>query len=147
MNDNGFQTGGKEFKLSKLDPFKQFHIVRRLGPILGEIIPVAQKLNRMNSDGLSEEEKLAQAAEIARPIMEGLRNLSDKDADYVLFGLLSAVEVKQPESNSWARIVRDGNLMIGNLDLPVMLQAAGRAFAYNLSGFFATAHQISPGIR
>ena len=59
-------------------------------------------------------------------------------------GLLSSVEIKQSAGN-WARIARDENLMIQDLDLGTMLQAAGRAFAYNLAGFFAIAPQTSHG--
>lgn len=143
--DRDFSIGGKEFRLSKLDAFKQFHIVRRLGPILGDVIPVAQKLGGMKEDGLSEQQKLEQFADIAKPILEGLSKLSEADANTVLLGLLSAVEIKQAPVGNWARLARDGNMMIQDLDLPVMLQAAGRAFAYNLAGFFATAHQTSHG--
>lgn len=145
MSDQDFQAGGREFKLSKIDAFKQFHIVRRLGPILGDIIPVAQKLKGMQSEKQTEEEKFESVAQLAKPIMEGLSKLSDQDANTVLLGLLSAVEIKQQPANNWARIVRDGNLMIQDLELPVMLQVAGRAFAYNLAGFFATAPRTSHG--
>lgn len=145
MNERDFQVGGKEFKLSKLDAFKQFHIVRRLGPVLGEIVPVAQKIGSMRNDGGSEEEKLSQAAEIAKPIMDGISKLSDADANFVLLGLLEAVEMKQQPAGNWARIARGGNLMIQTLELPEMLQVAGRAFSYNLSGFFSIAPQTSHG--
>lgn len=144
MSERDFQAGGKEFKLSKIDAFKQFHIVRRLGPILGDIIPVAQKLKGMKTEGQSEDEKFEMIAEIAKPVMQGLSKLSDEDANRVLLGLLSSVEVKQQTGN-WARIARDENLMIQDLELPIMLQVAGRAFAYNLAGFFAIAPQASHG--
>jgi hypothetical protein len=145
MSERDFKAGGREFKLSKLDAFKQFHIVRRLGPILGDIIPVAQKLKGIKEEGQSEEEKFETIAQLAKPIMEGLSKLSDQDANIVLLGLLSSVEVKQQPANNWARIARDGNLMIQDMELPVMLQVAGRAFAYNLAGFFAIAPQTSHG--
>jgi hypothetical protein len=146
MSERDFSAGGHEFKLNKIDPFKQFHIVRRLGPILGDIIPVAQKIKGVLSDTeQTEEQKFEMIAMIAHPILNGLSKLSDVDSDKVLMGLLSAVEIKQAPAGNWARIVRDDSLMIQTLDLPVLLQAAGRAFAYNLSGFFAIAPQTSHG--
>lgn len=142
MSERDFQAGGREFKLSKIDAFKQFHIVRRLGPILGDIIPIAKKIAGTKATSQSDEEQFETIAELVKPIMQGLSKLSDDDANKVLLGLLSAVEVKQSAGN-WARISRDENLMIQDLELPVMLQAAGRAFAYNLSGFFSIAPQVS----
>lgn len=146
MADKDFEIGGREFKLSKIGAFEQFHIVRRLGPILGDIIPVAQGIKGTLSDKeQTEEQKFETIAKIAQPILNGLSKLSDIDANKVLLGLLSSVEIKQAPVGNWARIARGEMLMIQDLELPTMLQVAGRAFAYNLSGFFATAPQTSHG--
>ncbi len=146
MIERDFSIGDRQFKLNKLDAFKQFHIVRRLGPILGDIIPMARKLKGVGSaENMSEEEKFDAFAELAAPVMNGISKLSDADANLVLLGLCSAVEVRQAQSNNWARVAVGENLMMGDLELPVLLQVAGRAFAYNLAGFFASAPQVSHG--
>ncbi len=146
MTERDFAIGDRQFKLNKLDAFKQFHIVRRLGPILGDIIPLARKLKGVgDADSMSEEDKFSAFAEMVAPIMNGISKLSDADANLVLLGLCSAVEVRQPQSNSWARVAVGDNLMMGDLELPVLLQVAGRAFVYNLAGFFASAPQASHG--
>jgi hypothetical protein len=87
---------------------------------------------------MTEDEKLDQFAVVAQPFMESLSKLSDADADYVLFRLLSSVEVYQEEFKTWAKIATDTGLMMENIDLPILLQAAGRAFMFNLSGFFSS---------
>lgn len=145
MNETDFEINERQFKLSKLDAFKQFHIVRRLGPILGQIIPVAKNLMGLKEEGMSEEQKFDAITKLIGPIMEGISKLSDEDANFVLLGLCAGVEVKQMPAGNWARVVRDGNLMIQDLELPVLLQLAGRSFAYNLAGFFAIAPQVSHG--
>ena len=146
MNERDFEVGGKQYRLSKIDAFKQFHIVRRLGPILGDIIPVAQKMKSAMREDASEEEKFDQIAKVLTPIMTGLSKLSDQDANTVLIGLLCGVEVKQP--TGWAKMAVGENIMMSEgLELPLMLQLAGRAFGYNLSGFFALAPQVSHGGR
>jgi hypothetical protein len=142
-DDRSFEIGGREFKLNKIDAMKQFHVARRIGPILAELVPAMKGISKVNSDSMTEEQKLEEFARIATPFMAGISKLSDADSDYVLYRLLSAVEVKQPASNSWARIAvigPDGNamLMMQDLELPMLLQAAGRALMYNLSGFFAS---------
>lgn len=138
MSERDFEIGGKKFKLNKIDAFKQFHIVRRIAPILKDLLPLLGEFQKVakNPEGLSETEKLDQFAKLAGPFMEGISKLSDADSDKVLYGLLSSVEMQQDAGN-WARVSSDSMLMMQTMELPVLLQIAGRAFMYNLSGFFA----------
>lgn len=136
MSDRDFEIGPRKFKLSKLDPFKQFHIVRRVGPILSDLLPTMKNVGELKgAESMSETEKLEKIAAFAGPIMQGLSKLSDADADFVMVGLLASVEVQQAGGN-WARVAHNGMIMIQDLELPQLLQIAGRAFMFNLSGFF-----------
>ena len=146
MSEKDFSAGGIDFKIGKINAFKQFHIARRLAPILADMLPGMKKMQAIKDDNLTEDQRLDQIAEIAGPIMNGLSKLSDSDADFVLMGLLAAAELKQPTGN-WARIVVDGRLMFDNLDLPTMLQVAGRVFMENIAGFFGALPQVSHGGR
>ena len=137
MSEREFVIGNLEFKLSKMDAFKQFHVVRRMGPILSDLLPNLKDMAASSKKELNEEEKLDQIAKFVSPIMNGLSKLSDEDANKVLLGLLSCVEMKQVQTGNWARVASDNNLMFSNLELPILLQAAGKAFMFNLSGFFA----------
>lgn len=137
MSENEFEIGGQKFKLSKINALKQFHIVRRVAPILADLLPAMKSVKSVSeTDTLSEDQKLDKFAEIATPLMNGLSKLSDSDADLVLYGLLASVEVQQVTKN-WAFVSNGSMLLIQNLELPVLLQCAGRAFMFNLSGFFA----------
>jgi hypothetical protein len=131
--DNMFEIGSKKFKISKLNAMKQYHVVRRIAPILGELLPGLSVAAKNKSQ--TEEAQLEQIAAFVTPIMNGLSKLSDKDAEFVLFGLLSCVEVQQSEGN-WARLVSGDVLMFDTIELPILMQAAGRAFMYNMTGFF-----------
>ena len=131
--DNKFSIGGKNFQLSKIDAFKQFHIVRRVGPILAELVPSLSEFK--GRDLKDEKQNLEVLAKIATPVMSGLSKLSDADSETVLFGLLSAVEVQQ--SVGWAKVSQNGMLMMQDLELPVLLQLAAKSFMYNLQGFFS----------
>ena len=133
-----FTLGTREFKLAKLDPFKQFHIVRRLGPILADLLPALSEIKKLGAS--AESNQLEAVAKFAEPIMNGLSKLSDVDADLVLFGLLQAVEMKQIQGN-WAKVASNSMLMIQDLELPILLNLAGRAFVFNLSDFFAALPQ------
>lgn len=134
MSDRDFEIGSKKFKLNKLNALKQFHIARRVTPILADLLPYLKDF-KLALTVTSESEKLEQFAKIATPFMNGISKLSNADSELVLIGLLSCVEVQQSSGN-WARIANDEMIMIQDLDLPVLLQAAGRGFIYNMKGFF-----------
>lgn len=137
MSDRDFAVGNKNFKLSKIDAFKQFHIVRRIAPLLADLLPSMKDAKDLKSiESMNEAEKLEKLAAFVTPIMLGLSKLSDEDADFVMTGLLSSVEIQQEPAKNWAFVARNGMMMIQDLDLPVLLQVAGRAFMFNLSGFF-----------
>lgn len=139
MSDRDFEIGSRKFKLSKIDAFKQFHIVRRISPILADLLPAMKSFKSTMGSGkeLSEEDKLDHFAKIAAPLMTGLSKLSDADSELVLYGLLGAVEMQQPPANNWAKVASGNMLMLQDLELPILLHLAGRAFMYNLAGFFA----------
>lgn len=135
--ERDFDYGGKKFKLNKIDPFKQFHIVRRIGPILSDILPAMKDAQRFQEvEKMSQGQQLEMISKFASPIMNGLSKLSDADAELVLLGLLQAVEMQQAAGN-WARIATSTLLMFQDLELPAMLHLASRAFMYNLANFFA----------
>lgn len=143
--DNNYEIKGKKFKLNKIDAFKQFHIVRRLAPVLKDMIPAAVKFQKLQKNGvkfedMSEEESMAAVG----PIIEGFSKLSDQDSEKVFLGLLQSVEMQQ-ESGNWARLASNDGLMFQNMELPLLMQIAGRAFMFNIQGFFSVLPQVSPG--
>jgi hypothetical protein len=143
MDERNFEIGARKFKLNKINAFDQFHIVRRLAPLLGELMPVALKLKSMGD--VNVEKMTDEQLKMFSPIMTGLAKLSDEDSNRVLLGLCSSAEMFQPASNNWARIAGPAGLMFQDLELPELLQIAGRAFMFNLQGFFQSAPQVSHG--
>ncbi len=143
--DRDFEIGGRKFKLNKIDAFKQFHIVRRVGPILADLLPALKDAKKFATaeavESLSEEKKFEMVGEFAAPVMTGLSKLSETDANAVLMGLLASIEVQQPPLMNWAKIVQGDMVMIQDLELPVLIQLAGRAFMFNLSSFFGALPQ------
>lgn len=136
--ERDFQLGDKKFKLNKLDAFKQFHVARRMTPLLADIVPVMQKLapKIKNEDtSMTEEQKFDALMPILTPILTGLSKLTDEDANYVMHNLLSCVEYQY--MSAWATVSTGKELRFQDLELPVLLQVAGRSFMYNLSGFMA----------
>lgn len=137
MAQEDFEINGVQFKLRKIDALKQFHIARRISPILADLMPALSQMAKVDKNkALSEEDRLAQFAQLAEPLFKGFAKLSDEESDKLLNGLLTAVEMKQPAGN-WAKLSNGSMLMFSDLDLAVLLNAAGRAFAFNMQGFFS----------
>jgi hypothetical protein len=142
-DNRSFEAGGKKFKLNKINPFDQFHIAKKLAPVLGEFFPMLGKLSGMTKEKLEDPKFLGEKLGDFAPVLSAFSKLPDADADMVLIALCSSVEMHQPEFNSWARVGKGGSLMIQDLELPILLSIAGRAFAYNVSSFFALSTQNS----
>lgn len=139
--ERDFTLGGRDFKLCKIDAFKQLHIVRRLAPVLNDLLPAMKSLTALKNLGeLQEQEKLDSVGKFLSPVLMGMSKLTDEDTEIVFLGLLQAVEMKQSAGN-WARVANGKLLMIQDMELPMLVNLAGRAFMYNISSFFSALPQ------
>lgn len=118
-----FEVMGVTYRCSKLSANEQWHIVRRLLPVISQIAPVAGKSEA--------------GAEALPLIADALARLSNSDDEYVRFGLLSCVKRKQEQGLGWAAVSTGHQLMFEDIDMAIMLQLCAKAFMHNLSGFFA----------
>ena len=119
-----FETEGRTYKVNKIDARSQFHIVRRLAPVLGQVAPAIQG----GKGGMDALPALADA----------IAKLSDDDADYVLFGLLKVVNRKQDQGLGWGPVCTGTSIMYDDITMPTMLKLAWEAMSFNMSGFFAS---------
>ena len=119
-----FELNGQTYAVGKIDARAQFHIIRRLAPVLGEIAPAAASGNMTGLDALP-------------PLAAAIAGLSDADADYCLFGLLAVVRRKQPQGMGWGPVATGNTLMYEDIGMVEMLQLAWKALEFNMSGFFA----------
>lgn len=117
-----FELEGRTYRANKIDARTQFHIVRRLAPVLGEIAPALQ--GKGGLDALP-------------PLANAVAKLTDADADYVIFGLLKAVVRKQDHGLGWGPVATGEQLMYDDITMPLMLKLAWQSFSFNMSGFFA----------
>lgn len=132
---------GRKFRLGKIDALKQFHVARRISPILSDALPAMKQMKALEAgggfDALADDDKMEKIASVMTPFIKGMSSLPDQDAEMVLFSLLSCVDVYQDQFKTWSRVANDKMIMMQDLDLPTLLQAAGRSFMHNLSGFFS----------
>lgn len=132
-----FELEGRTYRVGKIDARAQFHIVRRLAPILGELAGALK--GRTAGPEVSKDDpefKTKAAMEVMPPIAGALAKLSDADADYVIFGLLKVVLRKQDQGLGWGPVSTGEQLMYDDITMPTMLKLAWKALSFNMSGFF-----------
>lgn len=143
MADRDFTFGGHQYKCNKINAMKQFHIARRMVPVLNGLAPQIPELAKMEKSrsSMDEDQLLEMTAKFLTPIMDGMSKLSDADSEVVIHGLLASVEVNR--HGAWSYMSRDGRLVFEDIELPEMLYAAGRAFMFNMAGFFSVLPRVS----
>lgn len=116
------EIGGQQYRIGRLDAKKQFHVARRLAPLLAGL-----------GGALQAESK--EFVQLVAPIADALSKMSDEDTDYVIDTCLAVVQRRQ--NNQWASVVvRNGGLMFQDIDMAQMLQLTVAVIQGNLGNFF-----------
>jgi hypothetical protein len=105
-----FEIDGKSFRISKLSAIQQFHLQRKIAPLIPPLIPVFLRVSRSLAAAADKEkrknvviEDMGSIAELAQPFADGLAGMKDADAEYVFSTALSAVQFKSTEKD-WAPV-------------------------------------------
>lgn len=128
-----FTLGEKQFRTSKLDAFSQFHVSRKLAPIIPTLIPVFVKIAR---DGV-ELTDIASYAEILAPFADGLAAMSNEDSEYVLSTCMSVVKRKTVGNDNWAVVWSNSAraCMFDDMDLGDIIQIVLKVVQDSLGNF------------
>lgn len=119
MNDI-VEVGGHKYRIGRIDARKQFHVARRLAPLLAGMTGLQNK-----SAGFSA---------FLGPLTESLSGISDEDVDYVLDVCLGVCQ--RIESNGHpAPVMTRSGLMFDDIDMGQMVQLAIKVIQENLGGF------------
>jgi hypothetical protein len=142
------EIGGIKYRIGRMDTFKQFHVARRLTPVLSGLLE-ALKAAGLDPAKLVKGEKPADIDPLAmvEPLGRVIGALSDADAEYILNACLDVcLRDQTPTGGSgWAKLRSGSVLMFQDISLPVMLQLAWAVVETNVSGFFSAAGQTSRG--
>jgi hypothetical protein len=103
-----FEVAGKTFRTGTLTAKEQFHIGRRVMPLMNPI------LTSLKSGGAKD------FTDIIAAVSDDLAKIPDDALDYVIDACLASVQIKQ--GDSWAKVMVNGRLMFHDIDLSQMLQ-------------------------
>lgn len=115
------------YRIGKMNALQQFHVARRLAPILATMGLSLRQLadgSKMSIDDF---------LPVLGPVTEILARMSDEDSNYVIFSALAVSERKQ--GDKFAPVVVSANLMFQDLDLPAMMRLVVEVLNENLGGF------------
>ena len=136
-----FEINGIKYTCVKLNAILQFHIMRRLAPLLSGLAPLASLSSAPAGatidevkHGLSSNPESLEKALAA--IGGALAALSNADAEYVLHGLLAAVNRHEPHGLGQYPVAVENRIMYQDITMPEMLQLAWKAIQFNFSNFF-----------
>jgi hypothetical protein len=117
------EVGGQTYRIGRIDARKQFHVARRLAPLLAGLGEASFK---DDGDGM---------AKFLGPLTEALSHMSDEDVDYVLDVCLSVCQRVQANGQG-APIMSRGGMMFNDIDMGQMVQLTVKVIQENMSGFF-----------
>lgn len=125
-------VNNKVYKIGKLDALQQFHISRRLLPVLATL---GVTLDMLKDAAGTEMTSMAQFLPAMEPISKVLAAMSDEDSEYVLFTCLSAVTREEGEGR-FAAVSTGARLQFQDIDMVAMIRLAVEVVKENLLGFF-----------
>lgn len=120
---------GAPYKTGRLNAFQQFHVTRRLAPILGTLV---QALGAQAAEEVSKKDMMLL---MFTPVADALSSMSDEDTNYILNTCLRVCQRQQP--GGWADVLSpQGALMFQDIDMACMLQLTVAVIQENLGNFF-----------
>lgn len=116
-----FEVSGIQYRSGKMNARQQFHVARKLGPILAKIGP-------SNKSNLT-------MIQLLEPAVDALAEMPEKDCDYVLNRCLAVV--RRQSGTGWARVFDEQSekMLFEDIDLAAMIQIAMNVLGDNLGNF------------
>jgi hypothetical protein len=143
-----FRIGMHTYRSRKLNARQQFHVARRLAPLVGQLLtlgPALAQIQSVPSDTAPDDAAVAATAKAFETALEalstGLARIPDNDCDYVLDHCMGVTQRSAGNGGApvWSDIwnERAHRLMFDDITLPEMMQIAVEVLRDNLADFFS----------
>lgn len=121
-------VNGNTYAIGKLNALTQFHISRRLAPLLAQM---GISLHTLRS-GMAAD--LTDFLPALGPVTEMIAKMPDEDANYVIFTCLAVVTRQSGEK--FSAITTGSNLLYEDIDMTTMLRLVVETVKENMGSFF-----------
>lgn len=133
-----FSVNGQDYRSAKLDAMRQFHLSRKLAPIIPTLIPVFLKLaesRKASNKPLTED--LSSFSDLLEPFAEGIAGMSDEHAEYILGTCMSVV--KRQQGTAWSPVWNNAQkvCMFDDIDAGSMIQIGFQVIRESLGPFIS----------
>lgn len=137
-----FTVSDQTYRASRMNAMTQFHVTRRLTPALAKFGDILPKLAAMKPDeakDVGREVAMTSIATLGEAFGSVMNELSDEDAEYVIYACLAVCERKGIAPGTWAKILilEHKALMFQDIGLPEMLAIASKVLQDQLANFFS----------
>lgn len=138
---------GVQYRIGTLDCFKQFHVARRLAPLLASLAKASAEVPASIKEAPDTEENSAKWFEtISGPLVDAFATMSDETADYITQTCLAVVQ-RDAGKGTWAPVLVRQKLMYQDIDMATMVGLTIAVVQDNLAGFFSSGLATSPEAR
>lgn len=133
---------GHNYDIGKLNAKQQFHVVRRLSPLLSKATDILQSAQKLSATATPTDEESLQVLGSAG---EALAALPEQDVDYIIGACLSLARRQSQGGTGWCPLTTaGGDLMFNDMPMPEMMQLVFAVLRESLGGFFNALPQTSP---
>lgn len=140
-----FPINGHEYRTSKLDAVKQFHIARRIAPVLTNMVDLIQVFEKLDLSSIekADPEEIMKAVS---PLVSAIGALPDEDTEYIINSCLRITKRKGP-TGQWGPVMAQhgGGLMFDDIEMEHMLQIVWAVVQENLARFLGALPSTSNG--
>ena len=141
---NEVTIGPAVYSIGRLSAFDQFHIGRRLSPLIGGFLQVIGKLDVESFKGKSNDEVVASLVEgndfdfdAFLPLLDVFASLSDEDSEYIINKCLNVTGRKNTGGATGFAPVRKAGQVMFELTLPEMLIITFSTIKENMQDYFS----------
>lgn len=129
------RVNGHDYRVGKMGALAQFHVARRLTPVLAIMGITAHQLSQAMAKGAASDFDFLP---MLGPISEVVSKMTDEESEYVIFTCLGVVEravVLQGTEPKHQHVTTQGQLVFQDMDMPTMLRLVVAVVQDNLGGF------------
>jgi hypothetical protein len=133
-----FEIEGKQFRFDKLTAMQQFHVSRKIAPLIPPLMPIFAQIKKDGEKRVSVADDFEVIGPLLQPFADGLAEMADDSSEYVFGTCLGAVQYRHV--NNWVPIwsATAKTAMFTELnDISLLLRLVVRVIAESLASFLA----------
>ncbi|MGM1003054.1 hypothetical protein GPS59_12810 [Acinetobacter haemolyticus] len=132
------EINGIEYSIGRLNAVDQFHVSRKIAPIVPKLMPIiaevakgdlAKAIESIEGDESGDLSDLQPLADALSPLMDAIAQMPEDDVNYIIFKCLSV------SKRGGAAVCRNNTIMFDDIDMTQLLPLVIATIRINLGNF------------